>query len=116
MMWKFTFCLFLYFQISFFLFSQDLDPDFGDSGIFSNSIGSFTMEAAAVATQSDGKILLGGSRNMLIHHRYLTRQEMSNWWISRLDKWGKTDSSFGKNGELIISHDGQRRKATQDLN
>jgi len=66
----------------------ELDPTFGHNGIFSNNFNN-TSTATAVAVQSDGKIVVGGSIGNL-------------GAVVRLNTNGTLDHSFGTGGVVTI--------------
>jgi uncharacterized delta-60 repeat protein len=79
--------------------SGALDPTFGTNGTQTVSFSGFSdQEATAVAVQPDGKIIVVGS----IEVPGTTNHDFA---IVRLKSNGSLDTSFGTNGEQIISFD-----------
>ncbi len=89
------------------LFSQTTDTNFGQGGLFSLQSGSSGMHATAVATQTDGKIVLAGWQTQLTNHRYRDLALLNDWWVERRDELGQLDAGFGDQGKLTLDLGGK---------
>lgn len=82
------------FQAAQFLPNGALDTSFGSSGLVTTFFSGADATAFAIALQSDGSLILGGSisnRNTLA----------DDWALTRYTAAGNPDFSFGLNGKVI---------------
>ena len=75
-----------------YLPSGELDKEFNNDGIFTQSIGTGDSVARCLAIQSDGKIVVAGSTTGGEH----------NIVVLRLTKDGFEDNAFADNGKLLL--------------
>jgi uncharacterized delta-60 repeat protein len=71
----------------------ELDLSYGDSGISTASVGNEKSEAADIALQSDGKILVAGTSGNYPYERAV---------LARFNTDGVLDSTFGNDGKVVI--------------
>jgi len=72
-----------------------LDNTFSSDGKIITPVGSFIDESCAVAVQSDGKIIVGGSSYINLSN--------SSFALVRYNTNGALDNTFGNNGKIITS-------------
>ena len=75
-----------------------LDTGFGSNGIVTSDLGNTTDVGRSVAFQSDGKIILSGTRQG-------ETWDTTDFAAVRYNQNGSIDSSFGTNGVVIIDFD-----------
>jgi uncharacterized delta-60 repeat protein len=80
------------------------DSSFGSSGKTSLDFAGFNDEAFAIAMQSDGKILLGGSAGT-------ANSYSDNFALARYNANGTLDSSFGTGGKVTLDFQGFQDQA-----
>lgn len=68
----------------------ELDPDFGDGGIFLADLGDANGRANSVAVQTDGKLVVAGEI-----------QSLGQFVLLRLETDGSPDLDFGVEGEVV---------------
>jgi uncharacterized delta-60 repeat protein len=73
-----------------------LDNDFGSNGMATVPISGIENIATAVAIQTDGKIIIGGSTRK-------AQDSASEFVLVRYNSDGSIDNSFGNQGKVIIS-------------
>ena len=73
-----------------------LDNDFGSNGMATAPISGIENIATAVAIQTDGKIIIGGSTRK-------AQDSISEFVLVRYNSDGSIDNSFGNQGKVIIS-------------
>jgi uncharacterized delta-60 repeat protein len=71
-----------------------MDTDFGINGIATYELGQYWGELNVITLRPDGKILLGGYGKMVND----PPNSNNNFLLTRLDKYGAVDLSFGING------------------
>jgi uncharacterized delta-60 repeat protein len=77
--------------------SGPLDPTFGSGGIVTTAIGT-SADAYAVAVQSDGKILAGGTSTTPSG-----RNTIDHFTLARYTTGGALDTTFGNSGKVVTS-------------
>lgn len=79
-----------------YIFAQagELDPDFGDGGIVTRSLGPYNDEAYAMIIQDDGKILTAG---------FSSSGSDYDFALARFYSDGTIDYSFGTDGYTILN-------------
>jgi len=75
-----------------YLPTGELDTEFNNDGIFTESIGTGDTVARSLAIQSDGKIVVAGSTTGGVH----------NIVVLRLTNDGFQDNAFADNGQLLL--------------
>ena len=76
----------------------DLDPGFGENGLWSLTIGSSASNAYAVVQQSDGKLVLAGTVEV--------DQFSFDFIVARLAADGTPDAAFGADGIATVDFGG----------
>lgn len=96
MKYIFLLCTISFLFISKTIFSQAgmLDPDFGEDGIVTRSIGPYNDEANAMTIQPDGKIIIAG---------FSSSGTDTDFALARFNSDGTIDYSFGVDGYSILN-------------
>jgi uncharacterized delta-60 repeat protein len=76
------------------LLAGDLDPTFGTGGKVLTGFGSQNGDAAAVALQADGKIVVAGSASTTTN---------SDFAVARYNTDGRLDTTFGSGGLMTFT-------------
>jgi uncharacterized delta-60 repeat protein len=84
-----------------------LDPSFGNGGLVTTGVGAPPFTARAVAIQTDGKIVLGGTANTTGP----SGPSMSIFALVRLNPDGSVDSTFGASGRVLGGSNSSGRAA-----
>lgn len=76
-----------------------LDSDFGDTGFATAAFEGFIASLGAIAVQTDGKIVVAGSRISVADAAFPEREEIV---LARYDSEGNLDRSFGEGGVATL--------------